>query len=122
MNTVVVLAAVTAVLLATVVVGCIIHHVKVKKLNYQLEQWQLLASEYKMRAGMDSDAGKLIHVQYVASEADFAKYKTEKALNGGVRSKLLMNIVNAIFKAFGDPERKGNQYDYCFRIQKEEVR
>ena len=122
MNTVVVLAAVTAALLATVVVGCITYSINVKKLKNQLEQWQLLASEYKMRADRNSDDGKLIHAQYVVSEADSAKYKTEKALKGGVRSKLLMNIVNEIFKTFGEPERKGNQYDYTFRIQKVEVK
>ena len=118
MNTVVILAVATAVLFAIVVAEYITHRIKVKKLNENLEAWQSLVEEYKVQLERHIKTGKMIHVQYVVTDADLLKYKTPKALNGGVRSKLLMNIVNEIYKSFGEPVRKNDQYEYFFRIER----
>ena len=78
--------------------------------------------DLRERVARDSADERIIHAEYCTSDSDLIKYKTEKAMENAINSRLALLIGNDIQKWIAPsvlPLENGNKkYSYVFKVRR----
>ena len=86
------------------------------------EQAEALYDDLREKVARDSADERIIHAEYCTSDSDLIKYKTEKAMENAINSRLALLIGNDIQKFIAPsvlPLENGNKkYSYVFKVRR----
>ena len=86
------------------------------------EQAEALYDDLREKVARDSADERIIHAEYCTSDSDLIKYKTEKAMENAINSRLALLIGNDIQKWIAPsvlPLENGNKkYSYVFKVRR----
>lgn len=94
----------------------------ISALKEDVDAYRKIAAEAQNLYEIEREnAGKLLHTEYTTTDADLVKYKSEKAMDGAIKSRLAVLIGNDIQKNIdlrivnlGEGKKK---YSYIFKIK-----
>ena len=86
------------------------------------DQLEILYADLQKKVAIDSADERIIHAEYCTSDSDLIKYKTEKAMENAINSRLALLIGYDIQKWIAPsvlPLENGNKkYSFFFKVKR----